>query len=159
VAEFLEVSIQLVDVLSRAHGARLIHGDISPSNVMVEPRTLLTHVIDFELTRPLGSALHGTDPRLAGGGIAGTLPFIAPEATGRMTRGIDGRSDLYSLGATLYFALTGRPPFESDDPLTLIHSHIAKMPTAPTQLRPNLPTTLSRIVNKLLQKSPEDRYQ
>jgi hypothetical protein len=76
-----------------------------------------------------------------------------------MNRGIDSRSDLYSLGATLYFALTGRAPFEGDDALALIHAHLAKLPVAAIQLRPSIPPTFSRIVAKLLQKTPEDRYQ
>src|SRR5262249_46997447 len=91
--------------------------------------------------------------------LGGTLRYIAPEQTGRMNRGIDSRSDLYSLGATLYDTLTGEPPFALDDPLALIHAHIARVPRSPAELRPDLPVALSRVVLKLLEKEPENRYQ
>jgi hypothetical protein len=156
---FLEVAIQLADVLARIHEARLLHRDLNPTNVVVDPATLQTHVIDFELCRPLGTALQGGEARVGSSGVAGMLPFISPEQTGRMDRGVDVRSDLYSLGATLYYMLVGRPPFEETDRLALIHAHMAILPQPPSSVRPGVPATLSRIVSKLLQKTPEDRYQ
>jgi predicted ATPase len=156
---FLEVSIQLVEALARVHTVRLLHRDINPNNVLVDPASRECWLIDFGLARPLGAAvqLGGAGPEAER--LQGTLRYISPEQSGRMNRGVDTRSDLYSLGATFYFMLTGRPPFESEDPLALIHAHMAKVPPAPIELRPMLPATLSRIVVKLLQKSPEARYQ
>jgi hypothetical protein len=155
---FLDVAIQLANALAGVHAVRLIHRDITPNNVIVHPTTLAAHLIDFGLSQPLGSATPtsldvGTD------GYEGSLSFISPEQTGRMDRGVDSRSDLYSLGATFYFALTGSRPFESADALALIHGHLARTPPSPLERRPDLPATLSRIVMKLLQKEPEDRYQ
>jgi serine/threonine protein kinase len=87
------------------------------------------------------------------------LSYVSPEQTGRMGRGADSRSDLYALGATLYFMLTGAQPFEGADALSLIHAHLARLPASPLERRPELPPTLSRIVMKMLQKEPDDRYQ
>ncbi len=156
---FLEVAIQLADVLARVHDARLLHRDVNPSNVLVEPAELVTALIGFGMARPLGSAASASEARSEQQHSVARLRYASPEQTGRMDRGVDSRSDLYALGATFYFALTGRPPFALDDPLALIHAHMAKAPQAPLELRADLPPTLSRIVTKLLQKSPEARYQ
>ena len=155
-AAFLRVALQLAEILGRVHTSRFIHCDVNPWNVVVDPATLETHLIDFGLARRLGSA----ERLVAGssGGLEGTLLYIAPEQTGRMNRGTDLRSDLYSLGAAFYQALTGGPPFESTDPLELIHAHIARMPTPPVELRSELPPVLSELVLKLLRKEPEERY-
>jgi hypothetical protein len=156
---FLEVAIQLADALARVHEKRLIHCDVTPQNVVVDPGNLSTCLLDFSLARRLGSGIELRAIDAEGQTPAGTLSYIAPEQTGRMDRGVDSRSDLYGLGGTLYHALTGRSPFDSDDPLTLIHAHMARLPIPPLELRPELPATLSRIVVKLLQKAPEARYQ
>jgi tRNA A-37 threonylcarbamoyl transferase component Bud32 len=153
---FLNVAIQLSEILALVHAAHFVHRDVNPWNVIIDPKTLETHLIDFGLARRLGSAeLVGHSPS---GGVDGTLHYIAPEQTGRMNRGCDARSDLYSLGATLYHALTGVPPFRSKDPLELIHAHIARLPAPPRQLRPDAPELLSDLVLKLLRKEPEERY-
>src|SRR5262249_35758385 len=91
------------------------------------------------------------------GTARGTLAYIAPEQTGRMNRGWDLRSDLYTFGATLYHALTGRPPFEGDD-RELLHAHFAREPVDPRELRPEIPRPISRLVLRLLQKEPGERY-
>ena len=91
--------------------------------------------------------------------IAGTLAYMAPEQTGRMNRSIDSRSDLYSLGVTLYETLTGALPFTAADPLEWVHCHIARQPVPPEERRKDVPPALSAIVLKLLAKTPEERYQ
>jgi serine/threonine protein kinase len=90
--------------------------------------------------------------------IAGTLAYMAPEQTGRMNRSIDARSDLYSLGVIFYEMLTGVLPFAADDPLELVHCHIARQPISPEE-RATVPTPLSAITMKLLAKNAEQRYQ
>jgi len=156
---FLDVAIQLVDSLARVHSARVLHRDVTPHNVLVDPASRKCWLIGFGLARPLGSTMHLRETGPEAQSLAGTLRYVSPEQTGRMDRGVDLRSDLYGLGATFYFALTGRPPFDTTDPLGLIHAHMAKVPPPPIELRPALPATLSRIVVKLLQKLPESRYQ
>ena len=78
---FLEVALQLCEVLVRMHGARLLHRDISPDNVLVDPTTRGVHLIDFELSRPLGAAVHGSGTRLGATGLVGSLDYVSPEAT------------------------------------------------------------------------------
>ena len=90
--------------------------------------------------------------------IAVTLAYMAPEQTGRMNRSIDARSDLYSLGVTLYQMLTGTLPFAAADPLEWIHCHIARQPAPPGE-RAAVPEPLSTITMKLLAKNAEERYQ
>ena len=92
--------------------------------------------------------------------IAGTLPYMAPEQTGRMNRSIDARSDLYALGVTLYELLTGRLPFTASDPMEWVHCHIARQPVPPAERRIDVPpAAVSAIVMKLLAKTAEERYQ
>ncbi|OGI67098.1 MAG: hypothetical protein A2W18_01885, partial [Candidatus Muproteobacteria bacterium RBG_16_60_9] len=91
--------------------------------------------------------------------LLGTLPYIAPEQTGRMNRAVDYRADYYSLGATLYELFTGQVPFPGTDTLELIHAHIARAPTPPHEIAPQVPRAVSNIILKLLAKTSEDRYQ
>jgi serine/threonine protein kinase len=84
---------------------------------------------------------------------------MSPEQTGRMNRGIDYRTDFYSLGVTFYELLTGQLPFSSNEPMELVHCHIARKPTPPSHLVPAIPQVLSDIVIKLMAKTAEERYQ
>jgi PAS domain S-box-containing protein len=113
-------------------------------------------ITGFGFSREL---VHGSEP-WANPALAGeTLAYLSPEQTGRMNRGVDYRTDFYSLGATLYELLTGAPPFAFQDPIDMIHAHIAKNPVPPDQLRADLPAVVSDIVLKLLSKATADRYQ
>ena len=154
---FLEIALQLCDVLIRIHEARIIHRDISPANVWIEAATLRVHLIDLESARPLGATARrsASGPELQ---FVGTPHYVAPEQTGWINRGCDFRSDLYSLGATLYHLLVGRPPFEGT-PTELIHSHIARLPPPPAEIRTGVQAPLAGVVLKLLRKEPEERYQ
>ena len=91
--------------------------------------------------------------------IAGTLPYIAPEQTGRIDGSFDSRSDLYACGLTLYETITGSLPFSASDPLEWIHCHIARPPTPPSERVDGNPGPIEAIILKLLAKSPEDRFQ
>src|SRR5262245_1155524 len=155
VTAFLEMAIALARAVGQMHGQGLIHKDIKPSNVLVDRSG------DVRLTGfGLASRLHRERQPLAPPEvITGTLAYMAPEQTGRMNRSVDARSDLYSLGATLYELLTGGPPFTAADPMEWIHCHVARQPLPPSARVDALPVIVDSIVLKLLAKNPEDRYQ
>ncbi len=155
---WLDVAVALSEALACVHGARMLHKEVQPGNVLFEPAARCAWLLDFGMAAELG-AVDGSDGHPGGYHEHTTLRYIAPEQTGRMNRGCDFRSDLYSLGATLYHAWTGRPPFVANDPLELIHAHIARVPLPARELRTGLPAPLSRIVDTLLRKEPEERYQ
>ena len=161
-AERLNIAAQLSGALQSIHDEGVIHRDINPSNVVVIEGAdggLTLRIIDFGLAT-LDSHVH---PATAAGDAAisltGTLPYISPEQTGRVNRTVDYRTDLYSLGATLYELFCGHPPFEHVDPLELIHAHIASTSTPLHVVDPDLPEWLGDIVGRLLSKQPEKRYQ
>jgi PAS domain S-box-containing protein len=156
VEEFLHISIQLAEIVGQIHTTNIIHKDINPSNILFNPKTGKIKIIDFGSSTSLS---HEIPSILAPNLLEGTLSYISPEQTGRMNRLIDYRTDFYSLGATLYHLITGVPPFQSADPLELIHAHIAKNPTPPHIIVPNIPRPISDIIMKLLSKNAEDRYQ
>ncbi len=151
---FLRVAIGLATALGQVHGHGLIHKDIKPSNVLVDDvgKVWLT---GFGIASQLPHECQAPAPPEV---IAGTLAYMAPEQTGRMNRSIDARSDLYSLGVTLYQMLTGTLPFAAADPLEWVHCHIARQPTPPAE-RAAVPGPLSSITMKLLAKNAEERYQ
>ncbi|WP_419661431.1 PAS domain S-box protein [Desulfosarcina variabilis] len=154
--DFLQVAINIAHTLGHLHQQHIIHRDISSHNILVNPETKKITIIDFSLASTLDLRIqHLGNPQ----GLAGTLAYISPEQTGRMNRVVDHRTDLYSLGATFYELLTGHLPFEIDDPLALVHAHMAKIPTPVVDINPDVPPVLSRIVMKLLAKNAEERYQ
>jgi PAS domain S-box-containing protein len=154
--EFLHLAIQITEVLSQIHDSNIIHKDISPSNILLNPKTGKIKIIDFGSSTSLS---HEIPSVLAPNLVEGTLSYISPEQTGRMNRLIDYRTDFYSLGATLYHLILGVPPFETQDHLELIHAHIAKNPTPPHAIDKSIPLSVSDIIIKLLAKNAEDRYQ
>jgi len=153
--DFFKISLQLADALSALHLKNVIHKDINPGNILIDPRTLAVKLIDFSLSTQLN---HETSDPLGVQNLEGTLVYISPEQTGRMNRPIDYRSDFYSLGITFYEMLVGEVPFVAEDPLELIHSHLAKTPMNVTQQKPHLPKIIGAIIAKLLAKIPEERY-
>jgi len=153
---FYPIATQIADILGRTHAARVIHRDIKPTNILIHAHSGRVQLVDFGISVLLESERrHIYDNNV----FVGTLPYISPEQTGRTSRAVDFRSDLYSLGVSFYELLTARLPFESLAPLELIHAHLAREPVAPHVLRPELPMALSRLVMKLLAKAPERRYQ
>ena len=151
----LHIGAALAATLAALHRLPLLHKDIKPGNVVYEPGTGAVKLIDFSIATRLSQ-----EPQRPGvpGAIEGTLAYMSPEQTGRMNRALDHRSDLYSLGATLYELLTGAPPFVSDDPMETIRSHLARRPVPPRE-RAEVPPIVSDIVMQLLVKQPEERYQ
>ncbi|MBD1935989.1 ATP-binding sensor histidine kinase [Microcoleus sp. FACHB-68] len=154
--DFLKIAIQLASILSDLHKNHIIHKDIKPHNIIINKQLDQVKIIDFSIATHLSAE----SPQLSNPSfLEGTLAYMSPEQTGRMNRSIDYRTDFYSLGVTFYEILTGRLPFQSTDPLELVHCHIAKMPVSPHQLNSEIPKAVSDIVMKLLAKTAEDRYQ
>src|SRR6266436_5410135 len=152
---FLRLAIGLATALGQVHRHGIIHKDIKPANVLVDAADsvrLTGFGIASRLTREHQAP---TPPEV----IAGTLAYMAPEQTGRMNRSIDSRSDLYSLGVTLYEMLTGSLPFTASDAMEWVHCHIARQPVPPGERLTDVPAPISAIILKLLAKTAEERYQ
>jgi diguanylate cyclase (GGDEF)-like protein len=152
----LEISSKVSETLGLIHKNNIIHLDIKPDNILINAEKGEVKITDFGISAVL---THANDELYNPDVIEGTLSYMSPEQTGRMNRGVDYRTDIYSLGATLYEMLTGEVPFKSRDPMELIHAHIARQPLPPHYLNASVPTVLSSVVMKLLAKNPEERYQ
>ncbi|MEG4572370.1 AAA family ATPase [Microcoleus sp. N3A4] len=153
---FLKIGIQLANTLGEIHHSNVIHKDIKPQNILINPETKEVKIIDFSIASLLERENQTvTNPNL----LEGTLAYMSPEQTGRMNRTVDYRTDFYSLGVTFYEMLTGKLPFSAKDPLEFVHCHIAKAPIPPKELISEIPDAVSEIVMKLLSKTAEDRYQ
>jgi predicted ATPase/signal transduction histidine kinase/CheY-like chemotaxis protein/tRNA A-37 threonylcarbamoyl transferase component Bud32 len=153
---FLKIAIQLANGLGAIHLNQIIHKDIKPHNIIINPETDRVKITDFSIASRLGTEnATSSYPKF----LEGSLPYMSPEQTGRMNRVIDYRTDFYSLGVTFYEMLTGELPFSASDPLELVHCHIAKIAPSPHSLNPEVPEVISGIVMKLLAKTAEDRYQ
>lgn len=152
----LRIAASLAETLAGVHDARVIHKHITPEHVFVERESWRTQLCGFDIAARLSreTPLTGS-PRT----LEGSLVYISPEQTGRMNRSVDRRSDLYSLGIVLYELLTGAPPFAAGEVMDLLYSHLARRPEPPHERVPELPSAVSDVVMKLLEKSAEDRYQ
>ena len=154
--DFLSTARLIARALAELHRQGIIHKDIKPSNILADRESRRVWLIDFgvssRLKRENREAPAVKNPE-------GTPAYIAPEQTGRMNRPVDYRCDFYALGVTFYLLLTGRLPFESKDPMELIHSHIARIPPPPREIRSSIPRTLERIIMKLMDKKSDQRYQ
>ncbi|MBD2102482.1 hybrid sensor histidine kinase/response regulator [Leptolyngbya sp. FACHB-261] len=154
--EFLNIAIQLASTLAELHQNQIIHKDLNPRNILINPQTRQVKIIDFSISSYLPQENQTVvDPAL----LEGTLAYLSPEQTGRMNRAVDYRTDFYSLGATFYEMLTGQLPFPVTDPLALVHSHIAKAPIPPSHINSCIPQAVCALVMKLLAKTAEERYQ
>ncbi len=152
----LQIAVDLAGVLERIHERKVIHLDINSGNILVGDKQRTVHLVD------LGAAFHtegSGEIRVGPEQMLVNLPYISPEQTGRINRAVDERSDLYSLGVVLYELMTRQLPFDSKDPLKLIHDHIARVPDLPSEVSSEIPEVLSAIILKLLSKNAEDRYQ
>ena len=154
--QFLRFAVGLTTAISQLHARELIHKDLKPSNVLVDAATGHVWLTGFGIASRLPRQRQAPKPPQF---IAGTLPYMAPEQTGRMNRSIDSRSDLYSLGVMLYEMLTGVLPFTASDPMQWVHCHLARQAVPPGERSKNVPGSLSAIIMKLLAKTAEERYQ
>ena len=153
--QFLRVAIGVAVALGRIHSRGLIHRDVNPAKILVNPATGRAWLIGISFVSRLPRGQVPAAPEE----IAGTLAYMAPEQTGRMNRSIDARSDLYSFGVTLYEMLTGTLPFTATDPMEWVHCHIARHPVPPNERLEGISEQISAIIMKLLSKTAEKRYQ
>ncbi len=154
--EFLEIAIQITQTLHYLYQQRVIHKDIKPANILINPETKKIKLIDFSIASLLAKETQDVENANA---LEGTLAYISPEQTGRMNRSVDYRSDFYNLGVTFYELLTGKLPFVSEDAMELLHCHLAKQAIPLHQINPTIPLVFSKIVGKLMAKNAEERYQ
>ena len=153
---FLRLAIGIAMALGRLHQRGFVHKDIKPTNILVNAATGNARLTGFGIATRLPRERQAPDaPEI----IGGTLPYMAPEQTGRMNRSIDSRSDLYSLGVTFYQMLTGSLPFSANDPMEWVHCHIARHPAPPNERMTAIPQAVAAVVLKLLAKNAENRYQ
>jgi serine/threonine protein kinase len=151
VADARELLVQVAAGVAAAHAAGVIHRDLKPQNVLIPRRGGPVKVIDFGLAK---SDLHGTGT--ATGVIMGTPEYMSPEQV--RGRPCDARADVYALGATAYFALTGRPPFEGDSPIAISFAQVNDPPVSPRTLRPEVPEALDAAILRALEKDPIRRF-
>jgi serine/threonine protein kinase len=153
--EVLKLGIHLCAGLAAGLQQGLVHRDIKPANILLS-RTGRAKIVDFGLARRTQVGSDAAVPGQAAGEVAGTPAYMAPEqATSPATA--DFRADIYSLGATLYHASVGVPPFSHQDPLRLVYAHIHRDPPPPEQFIPSFPAELSVLLMAMLAKRPEDR--
>jgi predicted ATPase/signal transduction histidine kinase/tRNA A-37 threonylcarbamoyl transferase component Bud32 len=161
-SEFLKLTIKITEILNQLHQLNIIHKNINPSNILWNEESGELKLIDFGISAVLS---HEIATIQNPNEFEGTLSYMSPEQTGRMNRTIDYRTDMYSLGITFYEMMTGRLPFESNDPMEMIYCHIAKTPQPPHlsasayfSKDPKGLEILSKIILKLMSKGSEDRY-
>lgn len=153
--DFFAIASALASALENVHEAGIVHGGVKPNNILVD-ETHGVRLIDFVSAVDVSDVSHFIYDRSF---LRGTLAYTSPEQTGRISHRVTVASDLYSLGVVFYEMLTGRLPFRSDDPLELIHAHLAREAAAVHEVNPGIPVIVSRIVARLMQKEPEKRYR
>lgn len=152
VKDFLDLALRITHCISDLHLCRMIHRDINPTNIGVNMSTSEVKIFDFGIALRFG--------QLTGGSMfEGTPAYLAPEQSGKMNRPVDYRADYYSAGVLFYEMLAGELPFNSHDPVELVHFHIAREPVSLHDRDPDIPRPLSDIVQKLLAKNADGRYQ
>ncbi len=150
---------QVCDALAEAHGQGLIHRDIKPANIFCAYRGGIFDVaklLDFGLAKPLTEP---TDLNLTqAGSITGSPLYMSPEQSMGSDE-VDERSDIYSLGAVMYYMATGKPPFFDEKPIKVMVAHASEQPPPPRELNPEIPEELEEVILRCLEKQPEDRFQ
>src|ERR1039457_3994255 len=161
IAQIVEIASALGDALAAAHEKGIVHRDLKPANVMVSNEGRVK-VLDFGLAKDAGAsdpadATLTSDHRTQAGVVMGTPAYMSPEQTSG--RPIDHRTDIFSLGVVLHEMATGRRPFEGNSSAELISAILRDNPPSVTDVRPDLPSDLARIVRRCLEKDPRHRVQ
>ena len=156
VAQFLSLAISIVDAIGYIHEKAILHLDLTPTNILYNEVSKRVKLLDFgesisnyTTNKSPKKSIHATKSGI----------YLSPEQTGFSNQDIDERSDLYSLGIIFYEMLCGQPPFAGNDTLEIAHAHLAQIPKSLHVSKPTIPIMLSNIVQKLLSKDKEERYQ
>ncbi|WP_030794775.1 protein kinase domain-containing protein [Streptomyces sp. NRRL S-920] len=148
----LKITADVLAALEISHEMGLVHRDIKPGNVMMTKRNVVK-VMDFGIARAMQS---GVTSMTQTGMVVGTPQYLSPEQA--LGRGVDARSDLYSVGIMLFQLVTGRLPFEADSPLAIAYAHVQEEPVAPSSINRSLPPAVDAIVARALKKNPNERF-
>jgi predicted ATPase/signal transduction histidine kinase len=153
---FVDLALRVTSAVADVHEHGIVHGALSPRHILVDEETGSVRLCgSWHAQRATRDGLVQRPVML----VEDSLPYVSPEQTGRLNRGVDRRSDLYSLGVVFFELLSARLPFEAKDAMGWVHSHLARKPLALNQASSSIPEVLSNIVLKLLEKAPDERYQ
>ncbi|MGW2636377.1 protein kinase domain-containing protein [Streptomyces sp. NPDC001348] len=148
----LKVTADVLAALEISHESGLVHRDIKPGNVMITKRGVVK-VMDFGIARAMQS---GVTSMTQTGMVVGTPQYLSPEQA--LGRGVDARSDLYSVGIMLFQLVTGRLPFNADSPLAIAYAHVQEEPVVPSSINRSLPPAVDALVARALKKNPNERF-
>ncbi|MEU0223234.1 protein kinase [Streptomyces sp. NPDC006284] len=148
----LKITADVLAALEISHEMGLVHRDIKPGNVMMTKRGVVK-VMDFGIARAMQS---GVTSMTQTGMVVGTPQYLSPEQA--LGRGVDARSDLYSVGIMLFQLVTGRLPFDADSPLAIAYAHVQEEPVAPSSVNRALPPAVDALVSRALKKNPNERF-
>ncbi|MEV8532168.1 protein kinase [Streptomyces sp. NPDC051211] len=148
----LKVTADVLAALETSHDVGLVHRDIKPGNVMMTKRGVVK-VMDFGIARAMQS---GVTSMTQTGMVVGTPQYLSPEQA--LGRGVDARSDLYSVGIMLFQLLTGRLPFNADSPLAIAYAHVQEEPVAPSSINRSVSPAMDALVARALKKNPNERF-
>ncbi|BDM73542.1 serine/threonine-protein kinase PksC [Streptomyces nigrescens] len=148
----LKITADVLAALEVSHEMGLVHRDIKPGNVMLNKRGVVK-VMDFGIARAMQS---GVTSMTQTGMVVGTPQYLSPEQA--LGRGVDARSDLYSVGIMLFELLTGQLPFDADSPLAIAYAHVQEEPPVPSSINRSLPPAVDALVARALKKNPNERF-
>ncbi|MCB9058478.1 MAG: AAA family ATPase [Calditrichae bacterium] len=156
ISGLIRFAIRICQTIGELHKDHIIHNGLNPRDILVNMKSGDLRLCNFGNASLINFVNSESYTNIK---ADWQLPYISPEQTGRMNRTVDYRSDYYTIGIILYEMLLGYTPFDTKDPLEMVHCHIARIPVAPAIKNSALPEMVSEIIMKLLSKNAEDRYQ